>query len=305
MNEPRFSAVVVIHNSARHLERLIDSIEEHLSGRPELIVVDSGSADGGAAIARARGARVVELEGNPGFGAANNAGVALAASDVCVLLNPDVVLMDDGLCRLVELASASDALTVPRMLDLTGVPERSAHPVPGTIEALMPALVHPRLLPTPLRLRADPWRALRARRVGWAIAACLAARTELLRALGPFDPRSFLFYEDMDLCLRAREAGIPTELRPEVVVLHAGAHSTGPAFGGEPYELLAKRRREVVESRLGSRARALDDGAQALTFVTRIASRRILRRDAHRESAQLRALAHARTEQSARQTSSA
>jgi hypothetical protein len=69
----------------------------------------------------------------------------------------------------------------------------------------------------------------------------------------------------------------------------------------EPYDLLAKRRREVVGTRLGSRARALDDGAQMLTFATRIAARRVLGRDAHRERAQLRALIHARAEQVANQ----
>ncbi|HEY6397661.1 MAG TPA: hypothetical protein VIX82_09430, partial [Solirubrobacteraceae bacterium] len=62
-----------------------------------------------------------------------------------------------------------------------------------------------------------------------------------------------------------------------------------------------KRRREVVGTRLGSRARALDDGAQMLTFATRIAARRVLGRDAHREHAQLRALIHARAEQVANQ----
>jgi N-acetylglucosaminyl-diphospho-decaprenol L-rhamnosyltransferase len=297
MSPSRFSVVVVIHNSERHLHRLVDSIEEHLAERPELIVIDSGSRDSGANIARDRGALVRELEGNPGYGAANNVGVGLATCDVCVLLNPDVILVDDGLSRLVDVARSNNELVVPRLRNVSGAHERSAHPLPGTLEALLPALVHPRLLPRPLRLRAEPYRADRPRRVGWAIGACVAARTELLRAFGPFDARAFLFYEDMDLCLRARQAGVPTELRPEVELVHTGAHSTGPAFGGEPYELLARRRREVLETTLGPRARALDDVAQALTFATRLVARRTIRRDARRERAQLRALIHAREEQ--------
>ena len=55
--------------------------------------------------------------------------------------------------------------------------------------ARRPPLVHPPLLPRPLRLRAEPWRAdAAARSVGWAVAACLVARTATLRRLGPFDP---------------------------------------------------------------------------------------------------------------------
>ena len=86
---------------------------------------------------------------------------------------------------------------------------------------------------------------------------------------------------------------IPTELHPEVRLVHAGGHATGPAFGGEPHERQAVRRRQVVRARLGPRALALDDAAQALTFATRAVARRALGRDAAREEAQLRALARA------------
>jgi len=171
--------------------------------------------------------------------------------------------------------------------------QRSAHPMPGRAAGLVPALVHPRLLPRRLRLDADPWRSERPRQVGWAIAACLAARTELLRELGPFDPGEFLFYEDMDLCLRARERGVPTELQPDVRLRHSGGHSTARAFGGEPFDLLAARRREVVARRLGRRALLLDDLAEGLTFATRAGARMLLRRDSRSERARLAGLVNA------------
>ncbi|MCW3048680.1 MAG: glycosyltransferase family 2 protein, partial [Solirubrobacterales bacterium] len=136
------------------------------------------------------------------------------------------------------------------------------------------ALVPPRVLPRSPRLALEPWRSEAPRTVGWAIAACVAARTSLLRALGPFDPTAFLFYEDLDLCLRARAAGVPTELRPEAVLVHHGGHATVPAFGGEAFELQARRRREVVGANLGRRALRLDDVAQALTFAARGAAGR-------------------------------
>ena len=142
----------------------------------------------------------------------------------------------------------------------------------------------------PTRALPQPHRARRARRVGWAIAACLAAPTALLRRLGPFDPGAFLFYEDMDLCLRARAAGVPTVLHPEVVVRHLGGRSTARAFGGEAFDLQARRRREVVGARLGPRALRIDDGAQALTFGLRAA----VGRERDRNMAALRALRAAR-----------
>jgi GT2 family glycosyltransferase len=272
-----FAAVVVIHDSARHLAALLASIERHLpADPPQVVVVDSGSHDDGPAIARARGVELVALDGNPGFGAASNAGLARVEHAVTVLLNPDCELVDGSLAELAERAArAPDALLVPRLLNSDGSTQRSAHPLPGTPAALLPALWPPAVMPRALREHYEPWRAERPRAAGWAIAACVAARTDLLRRLGPFDPSAFLFYEDLDLCLRARAAGVPTELRPEARVIHHGGHATGPALGARAFDAQARRRREVVGARLGARALALDDAAQALTFGARaLAGRR-------------------------------
>lgn len=286
-----FTAVVVIHDSARHLEALLRSVERHLAAAPpQVVVVDSGSRDDGAALARAHGAHVEVLDGNPGFGAASNAGLAHARHDVTVLLNPDCELVDGSLAALAAHAAARDALLAPRLLDADGSVQRSAHPLPGGAGALLPALWPPRAMPRAVRERYEPWRANAPRPVGWAIAACLAARTALLRRLGPFDPAAFLFYEDLELCLRARAAGVPVELRPDARVVHHGGHATGPALGPRALDLQARRRREVVGARLGPRALALDDAAQALTFGVRALAGR---RRAH-NLAELRSLGRAR-----------
>ena len=268
------SVVVVLHDSGPELAALLPTLERHAPDA-QLVVVDTGSTDDGPARARAHGAELVELPDNPGFGAANNAGVARARHDVTILLNPDTELVDHSLHELAALARIHPrALHAPRLLERDGSVQRSAHPLPGTVGALLPALVHPPLLPRALRERAEPYRAERARTVGWAIAACLAAPTALLRELGPFDRAAHLFAEDMELCLRARAAGIPTILHPELRLRHAGGHAV--LRGGEPYELLARRRRDTVEQLLGTRARTL------------------LRRDAGRERAQLGGLRLAR-----------
>ncbi len=287
-----WTAVVVLHDSAGDLPALLASIDRCLPRRPRVICIDSGSSDDGPEHAVDWGAELLVLDGNLGFGPANNAGLARVRTDVAVLLNPDVELRDDGLDRLAAAAAARDALIAPRLLNADGSLQRSAHPRPGTVEALLPALVHPRLLPRALRERADPWRSQRPRPVGWAIAAALAARTATLRALGPFDPSAFLFYEDLDLCLRAAARGVPTLLDPSVALVHRGGHSTAAHFGGEPLLLHARRRRAVVGADLGAHALALDDAAQALTFATRALVKGPRR--GRRERAQLHALRRAR-----------
>ena len=285
-----FSVVVVSHDSARDLRTLLAALDR-LPQPPQTVVVDTGSVDEGPALARAAGAELLALDTNPGFGAANVAGLERVRHDVTVLLNPDVEPLEaTALPALAALARAHDALHAPGLRNADDSVQRSAHPRPGTLGALLPALLPPRVLPRAVRERAEPWRARGPRTVGWAIAAALAARTSTLRALGPFDPSAFLFFEDLDLALRARAAGVPTVLHPQLALRHVGATSTGPAFGGEPHGLLARRRREVIGARLGPRALALDDAAQALTFATRA----LARRDGRRERAQLAALRAAR-----------
>ena len=63
---------------------------------------------------------------------------------------------------------------------------------------------------------------------------------------GPFDERIFLFAEDLELGMRAAEDGVATWFRPDARVLHLDAHSSVPAFAGEPVDLLARRRRAVI-----------------------------------------------------------
>jgi N-acetylglucosaminyl-diphospho-decaprenol L-rhamnosyltransferase len=291
----RFAIVTVIHDSAADLGRLIDSVERHLDPRPSVIVVDSGSGDGGPDLARERGARLHVLDGNLGFGAGCNAGIELVEEPVTALVNPDVELLDPGLARLAAEAASTEALLAPRLLNEDGSVQDSAHPVPGRLEGLVPALLPRPILPPPLRRRYEPWRSDRDRPVGWAIAACLVARTDLLRRLGPFDPGAFLFYEDMELCLRARRAGVPTSLRPGVALRHRGGTSVGPALGASDLPMRAQRRREVVAKEVRA-ALLLDDAAEAATFATRAAARRLVGRGGEVEAARLRALSRARRE---------
>jgi N-acetylglucosaminyl-diphospho-decaprenol L-rhamnosyltransferase len=288
-----FAVVTVIHDSAPDLERLLDSIEREFDPAPAVVVVDSGSSDGGAELARSRGAIVTSLGGNRGFGAGCNAGLELVEAPVTALVNPDVELLDAGLSRLVAEAAQRDALLAPRLLNSDGSVQDSAHPPPGRLEGLVPALLPRPLLPGPLRRRYEPWRSDRPRSVGWAVAACLVARTDLLRRLGPFDADAFLFYEDMELCLRARRAGVPTLLRPDVALRHRGGASVAAALAERDLPMRARRRREVM-AREGRRALLLDDLAEAATFATRAAARRLTGRGGEIETARLRALREAR-----------
>jgi N-acetylglucosaminyl-diphospho-decaprenol L-rhamnosyltransferase len=286
--------VTVIHDSERELRALLDSAERHLPAA-QVVVVDSGSTDGGAALARARGAQVVELDGNLGFGRGVNAGLTCVERRVAALLNPDVELLDASLAAAAAEAGAHpERLLAPQVLLPDGRRQDNAQREPGSALLALHALAPGRALPPRLAATVEPWRAAAPRRVGWAVGCAIVADAMTLRALGPFDERTFMYGEDLDLGLRASDAAIETWFWPAARVLHHGAHASERAFGGEPYDLLARRRRAVVRERRGAAHAAADDLLQAATFANRALLKRLAGRDATREREQLRALRVAR-----------
>jgi GT2 family glycosyltransferase len=245
----------------------------------------------------------VQLEDNIGFGAACNAAMASVAEPVTVLVNPDVELLDSSLRELAADVLRDDRperILAPLVLHPRGRREDSAQNEPGAWPELVRALVPGPALPRRLRAAVEPWRSDEPRRVGWAVGACLVARTATLRRLGPFEAGPFMYAEDMDLCLRAADAGIATWFWPSGRVLHHRAHASARVFDGEPFELLAVRRREVVARRRGRARQRVDDALQLAMFANRMAAKRLLGRPALRERAQARALLRARAQRAPR-----
>jgi N-acetylglucosaminyl-diphospho-decaprenol L-rhamnosyltransferase len=285
--------VTVLHNSEAELATLLASLERHLP-EAQVVVVDSGSSDGGAEFARrwhGGPAQVLELGENVGFGRGVNAGLELVDRPVTVLLNPDTELLDASLVAAArEALRDPERLIAPLVLRPDGSREDNAQHEPGSPALLGHALVPGAVLPYSLAIRAEPWRARQPRGVGWAVASCLVGRTELLRRLGPFDERTFMYAEDLELGLRAHDSGVDTVFWPAARVIHTGAHSARRAFAGEPFELLAERRRRVVRERRGALRQRVDDLLQLATFSDRLLLKRLAGRPAGRERRQIAAL---------------
>jgi GT2 family glycosyltransferase len=218
---PVLTAVIVAYDSAHALPECLAALERE--GVPA-IVVDNASADGSAAIAREAGARVVGMRANEGFGRAMNAGVRAAASELCLLVNPDLVLEQGAAAALVEAASLyPDAgLLAPRLVEPGGrffFQRRSL---------LAPYLKNEKNRPcVPEGDCCAPFLS----------GAALLVRREQFLAMGGFDDRIFLFYEDDDLCRRVADAGLG------LVHVHAAVarHGRGRSTAAKPGRILRAR----------------------------------------------------------------
>lgn len=275
------SVVVVTWNSAADLPRLLESLARHLGERAELVVVDNASADDSAAIVEAWDGerRLLRLDENAGFGAANNRGVSAARHDAVVLLNPDTYLVDGSLVDLAGLAVRTGALCGPELLNEDGTRQPSASPRAASWEVGLDALVPHALLPPALRFRTEPWRAPVTREVGWLTGACIAARRNVLLELGPFDETIHLYGEDLDLGLRAWKAGVPSLYAPDVArVVHLGGRSAEQRFDDRGLSVKIAGRRALVRRHAGPARERYDHAAQLVFHAGRLAAKTALRR---------------------------
>jgi N-acetylglucosaminyl-diphospho-decaprenol L-rhamnosyltransferase len=276
----RFSIVIVTWNCAGALASLVESMNRNLVSEPELIVVDNASDDDPAPAAHTwRGpVRFVRNDANRGFGAACNVGLGQAEGEAIVFLNPDTHLLDDGLTALARRAAESRALVGPRVLESNGRPQPSASASPvgpwPWVRALLPGAIAPNVI----RVRTEPWRLRRTTEVAWLSGSCIAAPTDVLRELGGFDSSIELFAEDMDLCLRAKDAGIQSFFAPDVAtIVHDGDVSMSIRFEDHGIAAAVASERAVLERRYGRRAAAQAFRAVHFNLALRVAAKTILR----------------------------
>lgn len=204
-------AVIVAHNSADDLRALV-ACPALRAAFNRIVVVDNASRDGSADVARDAGLTVVE-RANDGFAAAVNAGIARTDAEFVAILNPDVRVDDaEAIDRL------ADRFRDPRL----GLIAPALRLPDGSIQDSA------RTVPAPWDLIARRWGDAQrgsvtpdgAAPVPWVVGAFLLLRRRALAAIGGFDERYFLYFEDVDVCVRLRDDGWRVVYDPEVVLRH-------------------------------------------------------------------------------------
>ena len=249
------AAVVVAWRAGARAGACLRRLEE-VSPRTRRVLVDNEAGDG-SGVDAPDDTTVLRLSDNRGFAGGANAGLGLAfdqGAAHAVLLNDDV-LVEAGCVEALVAAAGEGGAASPRIEGPPGIafaggelePKRGfGRHVEGATDYLS--------------------------------GACLCISRAAWESVGPFDADLFLYYEDVDWCLRARALGVPL-----TVVLDArAAHSGGESTGGEHGEtwayystrnrlwLLERRRgsryarREAVRTSLRARARAVQSARRAV-----------------------------------------
>jgi N-acetylglucosaminyl-diphospho-decaprenol L-rhamnosyltransferase len=228
---PRASAVIVLYNSAAAIAACLRSLEAGVrAGWLEVIAVDNASPDESAAIV-ARDfpwATLVKVSRNLGFAGGVNQGLRAARGECFALLNPDVVVPPGTLVHLLDYLRDHPAVGVvgPKIVRPSGRFEASASYRPTFRNEIVESLglfVLGRWIPA-WRSRGvlEPPAAPLA--VDVVSGCCLVFPRSTLDRVGEFDEAFFMYVEDVDWCVRVREAGLEVHYVPTCSVVHERSH---------------------------------------------------------------------------------
>lgn len=206
-----------------------------------IVVVDNGSRDNSVEILQSaidlnqwsRKTVVVSLKQNAGYSAGNNAGIRYAqqrsSPTYFLLLNPDTVIRAGAIQTLVQFMREHPTVGIAgsRLEDPDGTPQRSAFRFPsalGELEGGIRLGLVSRLLSR--SVVAPPVRG-DAHETDWVAGASMIIRCDVIDQIGLMDDGYFLYFEEVDYCLKARRAGWHIWYVPSSRVVHFVGQSTG------------------------------------------------------------------------------
>jgi GT2 family glycosyltransferase len=263
---PRLSVLVVSYNVALLLRECIASLVE----ADEVVVVDNASRDGSPEMVRSEfpGVTLVASADNLGFSAGVNAAARAATGDLLLLLNPDAAVAPgvlEAMCAALMRRPGAAAIGF-RQVDSRGVFQLSFGPPPSLVLEVIRMIVqrgldagNPRLARMVDRLVSRPVK------VPWVSGSALLVRRAAFEAVGGFDETFFLYFEDIDFCLRLRKEVGSVYYAPTPSVLHHRGRSAAgdPTSAGRAY-----RRSQLIYWRRyrGDRVAGLVQRYQGLRF---------------------------------------
>jgi len=220
---PSVSAIMVNWNGAKHLRVCLPSLLAQSHQSLEIIVVDNGSSDDSAEVARGLGVAWIPLGQNVGLGPALNKGAAAAKGDLLLFLNNDMRFDPEFVAALaLPFAGDGDIFATDGMQ----YPWEGGDPVhTATRLAKSKLRANATELVPGLYFSQEP--ATQVTQTFIASAACMMARKDLFLSIGGFDDRLPLGYEDEQICVRAWIHGWKTLFVPQAICWHRISASTG------------------------------------------------------------------------------
>lgn len=225
---PAVTVLVLNTREPLNTVRCVQALQKQtMAAKLEILVIDNHSNDDSIGILRNRLAqfknvRVLESNKNAGFGGGYAIGIRQAQGKYLVINNPAKILEPNAIELMMKRMEQDETIGIiaPKLVHEDGTIRSSARSFPHLSDVILK-----RALPGSERSKGVR-RYLQSdvspneeRTTDWVIGGCMMMRTELMKELGGFDKRFFLFFEDMDLCRRVRQMGKSVLYYPTAVAI--------------------------------------------------------------------------------------
>lgn len=213
---------ILNYNGKHHLAKYLPSYSS--SSQNSIVVIDNHSVDESKDFIKDHYPQIrwIANKENYGFAEGYNKGIYHIGSKYTAILNSDVQVTEGWLKPIIELLESNSkvAAVQPKIL---AVERPGEFEYAGAAGGLMDLLGYPfcrgRILST---IEDDDGQYDLPKEVAWTSGAAMVVRTELFKLAGGFDPSFFAHQEEIDLCLRLRQAGYSLFCLPQSVVYHLG-----------------------------------------------------------------------------------
>lgn len=222
--QPELSVITVNYNGLRDTERMIESLQKHLTILYELIVVDNGSVKDEASELQLKYPfiKTIRSERNLGFAGGNNLGIRKASGNYLLFLNNDTYVQDDSFSCLIDAMKHNPLLggISPKIMFAdTGGGIQFAGYTPLSRITLRNHLIGYR--------EKDVGQYDHPRSTPYIHGAAMLIRREAIDKAGMMPDVYFLYYEELDWSLQIRREGFELEYNPSATVYHLESSSTG------------------------------------------------------------------------------
>lgn len=222
--------VIIVNFNTSHLLREMFTALETARGAisMQIIVVDNASTDNSLEELRAYPqAFVINSPENVGFGRANNLALPHVRGKHVLLLNTDAFVAPDALSTSLAYVDADRQAGIVgvRLIGRDGTLQPSCRFFPTPLNLFLQRTGLQRWMPW-IRLVDDmAWDHLGARECDWVPGCYYLVRKEVIDRVGLFDPRYFLYYEEVDHCRRVKAAGWKVVYLGGTSCVHLGGES--------------------------------------------------------------------------------
>ena len=228
----RLDVVVVNFHSAPLIARTITLAHAFAGAGTRLIMVDNSPGDGAADIVRSAvpDAAVIENPVNRGYAAAVNQAFMAGDAEFVLLINPDVRELSGTYADVLQaFGQPRVGAVIARLVNTDGTLQPSCICAPRPFDLISEDVALAERFPNwrrPRVYRMLDWDHRDARRVDAGRGACIFLRRAAIEDVGLFDEHFFVYYEETDWLIRAKNRGWQTVFLPTVEAVHAAAGSS-------------------------------------------------------------------------------